>query len=100
MSGHTPGPWAVTTAKPRKVTAGGVLICTAVLRNSATTSQNKHGKGEDEAKANARLIAAAPELLVPLQFAVNHLNTDTFIGDAIDEFHTMAAAAIAKATKP
>ncbi len=66
-AGHTPGPWAVTKAKSRKVTAKGVLICTAVLRNSATTAQNKHGKGQHEAEANARLIAAAPALLEALE---------------------------------
>jgi len=67
MSGHTPGPWAVTKGSPRKVTANGVLICNAVLRNSATTKQNAAGKGEEKAKANARLIAAAPELLEALE---------------------------------
>jgi len=57
--GSTPGPWAATKGKPRKVTSQGVLICTAVLRNYATTAQNKHGKGIEEAAANARRIVAA-----------------------------------------
>jgi hypothetical protein len=72
---HTPGPWAVTKGKPRKVTANGVLICNAVLRNMATTAQNKNGKGEDEAEANARLIAAAPMLLEAAQDAVEGFKT-------------------------
>lgn len=61
IANHTPGPWSTTKAKPRKVTAGGVLICNAVLRNSATVRQNANGKGEEEGEANARLISAAPD---------------------------------------
>ena len=68
--------------------------------NAGLQKAIKIALAQDEAKANARLIAASPELLGSLQFAINHLNADTFIGDAIDEFHTMATAAIAKATKP
>lgn len=75
MSGHTPGPWAVTKGKPRKVTANGVLICTAVLRNRATTKQNAAGKGEEEARANAAFIVRARNshdaLLEALDFMTN-----------------------------
>lgn len=66
----TPGPWATTKAKPRMVTSNGVLICTAVLRNMGTTAQNKRGKGQEEATANAQLIAAAFDLLTSLQEAL------------------------------
>lgn len=93
MSGHTPGPWAVTKDKPRKVTANGVLICTAVLRNSATTKQNAAGKGQEEAKANARLIAAAPALLEALVALV-----DSFEKHRPKELWDAARAAIAAAT--
>ena len=64
---YTPGPWACTKSKPRKVTAGGVLVCNAAIRNSATAAQNKTGKDLAEAQANARLIAAAPELVEALR---------------------------------
>jgi hypothetical protein len=91
---HTPGRWAVTKGKPRKITANGVVICNAVLRNMATTAQNKNGKGEDEAKANARLIAAAPELLQVANKAFD------FLGgvDGAAEIRAELMAAIAKAT--
>ena len=59
MGGHTPEPWLQPKLKPRKVTSQGILICTAVLRNFATTAQNKHGKGVEEAEANARRIVAS-----------------------------------------
>jgi hypothetical protein len=93
---HTPPPWDVTKGKPRKITANGVLICNAVLRNMATTAQNKNGKGEDEAKANARLIAAAPELLQVANKAFD------FLGgvDGAAEIRAELMAAIAKATQP
>ena len=93
---HTPPPWDVTKGKPRKITANGVLICNAVLRNMATTAQNKNGKGEDEAKANARLIAAAPDLLQVANKAFD------FLGgvDGAAEIRAELLSAIAKATKP
>ena len=53
---HTETPWATTNAKPRKITANGILICNAALRNLGTAKQNKNGKGEAEAVANAARI--------------------------------------------
>jgi len=47
----------------------------------------------DEAMANARLIAAAPDLLEALEAVVAWLEQ----GDHEGELHTMATAAIAKA---
>ncbi len=66
---HTPGPWQVSKQKARRVTnAHGVVICNAVLRNQGTAKGgHKHGaKDVLEGEANARLIAAAPELLEAL----------------------------------
>lgn len=62
---HTPGTWAVSKVKARRVTSGGVVICNAVLRNSGSSNKGiRHGaKAEAEAEANAHLIAAAPDLL-------------------------------------
>lgn len=104
MSGaHTPLPWAVTKAKPRKVTSNGVLICTAVLRNFATIAQNKHGKGQDEAEANAALIVRAVNshhaLLEALEWALSELRGKTRYDNpqqALNCFD-LADAAIARA---
>ncbi len=60
---HTKGPWAVSKQKPRRVTASGVVICNAVLRNQGGPKHKAYMKDEQEAEANARLIAAAPTLL-------------------------------------
>lgn len=58
----TPGPWAVSKQKARRVTAGGVIICNAVLRNQGGPKTKCNLKEGHEAEANARLIAAAPAL--------------------------------------
>jgi hypothetical protein len=58
MSKHTPGPWYIE---------GGYLICTDDLEIGAVSSVDRGDDGKwchgEATKANARLIAAAPELL-------------------------------------
>lgn len=60
MSNHTPGPWHVV-GRPRTypyeaITANGPRVLAKLPRY-------KHGPHEPELQANARLIAAAPDLL-------------------------------------
>ena len=56
----TPGPWAVARMTPCRVdTASGSI-------SISWSSNNDGGAREREAEANARLIAAAPELLEAL----------------------------------
>jgi hypothetical protein len=90
---HTPGPWVVDKAPSMlggngfTVRAGGAIICTAFP--GASTDRI-----EPVAELNARLIAAAPELLEALKAV------QTFIEgkpDAVEPFG-MVRAAIAKAT--
>jgi hypothetical protein len=60
MSNHTPGPWlALPTVAPRgwNIEARGCTYTVAIARD---------GTGAPENEANARLIAAAPELLEAL----------------------------------
>ena len=56
MSKHTPGPWTQGKTTPQNVSAGSALICRTFARSRAG----------DEDRANARLIAAAPDLLATL----------------------------------
>lgn len=66
---HTPGPWRYDNDAllpdewymDGPVTAGGRFIAAAI------TSPETEGPGLPEAKANARLIAAAPDLLAALE---------------------------------
>lgn len=79
---HTPGPWALTEK--------------AVVASASTPIAHRVkwwsiGQLEIEENANARLIAAAPDLLAALQGVVRVADRAT------DEFDA-ARAAIAKAT--
>lgn len=114
MIAHTPGEWSVH-ARPdgseygHHVTSHGLTIC-------AVTYQLPDSNGESERIANARLIAAAPELLKALHegrraigdhFAPNDCYaTGPLTGDGFRDlvqcpacsFIAMYDAAIAKAT--
>jgi len=64
VSGHTPGPWFVASGNnyATEITATSKRGKKWVIAR-ATASKT----GQEEAKANARLIAAAPELLAELK---------------------------------
>jgi hypothetical protein len=104
---HTPGPWKFT--KARKASNFGNR--TAFVQASGSDAQGSFqytvakvlGGPQDEAalaEANARLIAAAPELLEALQ-AMESAHMDRTGADraiALDKAAQQARAAIAKAT--
>ena len=86
MSAHTPGPWFVTTQDDYPT--GEVSADPMGVRHIVTTYC-------DDAKANARLIAAAPELLA----ALGRLLESGDVLDAADAGALkQARAAIARAT--
>ena len=58
------------------------------------------GVSRDEMKANARLIAAAPELLDALQSLLARVSSDIIANQCWHEEQRAARAAIAKATNP
>jgi hypothetical protein len=82
---HTGGTW-LAAAKPSSV-VGWPIISSPLARCVA----NVHGTDE-ESKANARLIAAAPDLLEALQYVLSAHGEQ--LTDAFDQ----ARKAIAKAT--
>ena len=55
---HTPGPW---TIDKRGVITGGIDSCTSI--GTIAMWNEKNSRMIQEASANARLVAAAPELL-------------------------------------
>lgn len=65
MSGHTPGPW-------RYAGHGGTHVLDSNGRCIGDAPQ-PHGMPPEEGEANARLIAAAPEMLEALMSAVGSL---------------------------
>lgn len=100
VEGHTPGPWAVEPdtgtiwgPAPCADTRGwGFKVADAHLPRSR---YDKHIATDGARNANARLIAAAPELLTALTGLLANLTEGDFISETrIDA----ARAAIAKAT--
>ncbi len=89
MSKHTPGPWAMPDSEQGRISKVGVnggwdgMI--------ATADCGDYARSRSEGFANARLIAAAPDLLEALKDAVRDSESP---GQWLDE----ARAAIAKAT--
>jgi hypothetical protein len=102
MSGHTPGPWTVH-GRDEGPTRPIIVGCPGVgpLHRLAAVYQPTN-KAKHSAEANARLIAAAPDLLDALQFAAMALSD---IATARRKGYLAVAekrarAAIAKATRP
>lgn len=58
MSGHTPGPWQIDKLASTHVIAEQRTICSVSFHSTALSDG-----GNAENQANARLIAASPELL-------------------------------------
>lgn len=91
MSKHTPGPWKV------EKTSTGNNITSYLLPYVAAVSDGLRARN-GEGDANARLIAAAPELLDALRIMVGtsqNLNLD--LNAKIEGALKIAIAAIAKA---
>lgn len=102
MSAHTPGPWKIDRYHPSRSPFG-------ISRDTGDAMQNKSvinsggfaRKATDEAEANARLIAAAPDLLEALTLLHNNLaeyQVLNKLGGYDNHDMKMARAAIAKAT--
>ena len=93
---HTPGPWTVNPycndgAEVRSLAI--VARCGAALTHSASDSQSIDAA---EARANARLIAAAPDLLAALE---RLFRWGSWPSEEHKQDMESARAAIAKATK-
>ena len=102
MSKHTPGPWVHDTRGYRhadvKAADGRNIACTWGVNNQPKTKDACEAQ-KQIARANARLIAAAPELLEALKAIVKSLADQDDEG-MIEHAQQMidARAAIAKAT--
>lgn len=93
---HTPGPWKVSTEKPRVIYAqaeGFYSLPFSIAEVPWTTTK------QDEFKANAQLIASAPELLAALQDIQQMFNHDyDDVSELINAIQTRSRWAIEKAT--
>jgi hypothetical protein len=90
--GHTPGPWFAVGYQ--------VEIESETVADICTTNANLFGQGglHDDARAmaNARLIAAAPDMLEMLEVARDCLEVSNYEGED-DEVLAAIASVIAKA---
>lgn len=85
MSKHTPGPWRVDAALDEDGNPLFVQVLTAQNYEVANTANGNFGDATE--LANARLIAAAPEILEALRLCIAQLKADEpdfgLEGDAI-----------------
>ena len=91
---HTPGPWNVTGLYVRERDGGLVASIIDLWHDQKTPKAEKN--------ANARLIAAAPDMLDALQNILNGIETGVVTSDHDEIFNNASAkarAAIDKATK-
>jgi hypothetical protein len=101
MSEHTPGPWRLNS-DALLVGNDALKMSIAIAYDSSTAAD---GVSREEMKANARLIAAAPDLLEALKGALDSLlYVQSEYGDQVggwgvrDDRIRKAREAIAKAT--
>lgn len=94
MSKHTPGPWKAHFQEAYFVT-GPDLGRVAMMMNLKGAYGLGGRRSGDESAANARLIAAAPELLEALREAADYARHPDY--DWPVEFSRRVSAAIAKA---
>lgn len=79
---HTPGPWRQSTANPNAVNKDGEKLAIGIATTHGTDDSNYVAffPSTDEAKANARLIAAAPLMYERLVKEIGQAETDKLLG--------------------
>lgn len=95
---HTPGPWRYEGAEVWATAPMRFNLTTAGTPMIATLCRHEDAEGGFPVEANARLIAAAPELLEALTGLVAAYEA---LGEAVGRdgsWHSHALAAISKAT--
>jgi len=100
MSKHTPGPWKIGSeqtdglgryAQVQSSEEFGDIVARVCVAHNANHTLNRSGR------ANARLIAAAPELLEALELILPYLTDGEDAGDEATALAPIVRAAIAKA---
>lgn len=99
---HTPGPWHMEDNSHRDAD-GNLELCVLYVMGPeswvggqflAQVNGVSVGPAHEEALANAKLIAAAPEMLKALLIAGAHLETDLEDADAVHALEAVRAAII------
>lgn len=95
MSEHTKGPWHVDGGTNKK---GDLYIWKEGEYYGGHAIATVHGEIEEGSEPNARLIAAAPELLTACQDLYKIITADELIPESVG-YMKQAKTAIAKATE-
>lgn len=102
MSGHTPGPWGFQKDEDCMGRQLDDLVKWVITAEDGdlwiSTGPTWDPEHSEESEANARLIAAAPELLEALMNASGVLQSYSTQSKTAEICEKMARAAIAKAT--
>jgi hypothetical protein len=97
---HTPGPWRIDAEYIRDVQAGQEDDPVEIASTAeATLHGGHHFPPIGEQRANARLIAAAPELLMALKATAGNIRSlrEAKVCNTYDNWLEVVEAAIAKA---
>lgn len=89
MSKHTAGPWEVWDNSEKTPETY------RIVRNARNTEQ-RTGLAICGSKADANLIAAAPELLSELQYALSVLKSEGFGNEVINSIESIINKALGK----
>lgn len=93
MEKHTSGPWKVVSEEPYdlRIKAGPHEICEVWMDDAPVRDYN------EEQRLNARLIAAAPDMLQLLRDAVEFLPLDNpTVHGFVDDAHKLIAKAVGR----
>ena len=99
MSGHTPGPWRAARIKsPGRAAAAFYIYGANAKGKGARCVAHVKNSTIQPLAANARLIAAAPEMLEACRQALTHIEVDETTHGRPFAAGNVLRAAIAKAT--
>ena len=102
MTQHTPGPWHVCNGASHLIADSHFMTVAEarqIVSGNLHTGKTEYVPGHKMQEANARLIAAAPDLLAALQFVDKWFAMRSTKGDdAPSQIVDSVANAIAKAT--
>lgn len=97
---RTPGPWRIQPRFPKDRTSPYEILNTAGDQSPAIVLALAHQGWTHSGEANARLIAAAPDLLAAVENALGCIESlpESVYGVDIEELATELRSAITKAT--